>query len=325
MKRFFCVTIDTEPDCDTRWRRSAPLSFDSVLIGIAAILRPVWRRLDIMPVYFVSPEVLDSDACCRVLREEIAFGAEIGAHLHSEYIEPARKYKIVDGTGSTEFPCYAHDSETEFAKIRNLTELIENKLGIKPVSYRAARYGADLDTIKSLEKLGYKVDSSVTPCINWSPMGGPDHSQAPDQPYFVSPDNYYAAGSSSVLEIPITIWKKRFRFPANNWLLFKWLRPTHMTVIEMKRLVQRFIVHYENPVLNMMFHSMEIIPGRTPFVRTYLEQKMYLRRLERIIEHLRKNSFQNKTLEMLYNDIYPQHRRCEDTGPPEKPSEVYVA
>ncbi|MFH1613710.1 MAG: hypothetical protein ABIG61_01310 [Planctomycetota bacterium] len=309
MKRFFCVTIDTEPDCDTRWRRSAPLSFDSVLIGIAGILRPVWRRFDIMPVYFVSPEVLDNKACCEVLGEEITLGAEIGAHLHSEYIAPARKYKKIDGTVSLEFPCYAYDAETESAKIKNLTELIENKLGIRPVSYRAARYGADLDTIKSLEKLGYKVDSSVTPCINWSSKGGPDHSQAPDQPYLISGDNYYAAGSSSVLEIPITISKKRFPFPVNNWLLFRWLRPTHMTVIEMKMLMREFIGRYENPVLNMMFHSMEIIPKRTPFVRTHLEQKMYLYRLEKIIEQLRKNSFQNKTLTMVYQDKYAEWSR----------------
>ncbi len=89
--------------------------------------------------------------------------------------------------------------EVESAKIKNLTELIENKLGVRPVSYRAARYGADLDTIKALEKLGYKVDSSVTPEISWQSQGGPDHSRAPKQPYFISADDYYSAGKSGIL------------------------------------------------------------------------------------------------------------------------------
>ena len=163
MAGIFCITIDTEPDCDVHWKRSRPLTFESVTFGIPSILRPIWDKFGIRPVYFVSPEVVENDECCRTLKDEIARGAEIGTHLHSEYIEPQRKHEDISGTASDEFPCFAYDAEIESAKIKNLTGLIEKKLGVRPVSYRAARYGADLDTIKALEKLGYKVDSSVTP------------------------------------------------------------------------------------------------------------------------------------------------------------------
>ena len=210
MKQSLCITIDSEPECETHWRRSDPLSFDSVLFGIPALLRPLWDKFDIRPVYFVSPEVLHNDDCCEVLKNEIRFGAEIGTHLHSEYIEPEKKYENFAGTASKEYPCFAYSTEIELAKIENLTDLIVKKLGVRPVSYRAARYGADLDTVKCLEKLGYKVDSSVTPEIDWSYQGGPDHSKAPKQPYFISTDNYYFAGSSKILEVPVTISKKRF-------------------------------------------------------------------------------------------------------------------
>ncbi|GAG34500.1 unnamed protein product, partial [marine sediment metagenome] len=168
MKKLFCITIDTEPDCDIHWKRSDPLTFESVLSGIPNILRPLWDKYNIKPVYFVSPEVVQNDDCCRVLRQEIQFGAEIGTHLHGEYIEPRKKYESSAGTPSDEFPCFAYSREIELIKIKNLTELIAEKLGIRPVSYRAARYGADLDTLKSLEELDYKVDSSVTPEIDWS-------------------------------------------------------------------------------------------------------------------------------------------------------------
>ncbi|MGA2094390.1 MAG: hypothetical protein ABSH16_13460, partial [Sedimentisphaerales bacterium] len=264
----FCVTIDTEPDCDIHWNRSNPIAFESVTVGIPDILRPIWDRFGVKPVYFVSPEVVENGRCCSVLRDEISRGAEIGTHLHSEYIEPQRKYETAAGTISNEFPCFADDAEVESAKIENLTTIIEKKLGVRPVSYRAARYGADLDTIKALVKLGYKVDSSVTPQINWQSKGGPDHSRAPAQPYFISQTDYYSAGDGSILEVPITISGKRLPFWAGGWMSYRWLRPTHMTAFEMKRLVAEFAKNYAEPVLNMMFHSMEVLPGKTPFVRT---------------------------------------------------------
>jgi hypothetical protein len=302
MEKSFCITIDTEPDCDTRWRRSQPLTFESVTFGVPSILRPLWDRFDILPVYFVSPEVAENADCCRVLKDEIKRGAEIGAHLHSEYIGPQTKYADAAGTHSDEFPCYACSKEIESAKIGNLTSVIEKNLGVRPVSYRAARYGADLDTVRILQELNYKVDSSVTPEIDWSKQGGPNHSNAPKQPYFVSENDLYSPGNLKILEVPISISKKRIFIPGKRWLLYRWLRPTLMTVIEMKMLINEFVRTYENPVLNMMFHSMETLPGKTPFVRSKFQQKLYLNRLEKIIKYLGVNGFENRTLGMVYDE-----------------------
>jgi len=298
----FCITIDTEPDCDIHWKRSQPLSFESVLSGIPYILRPIWDLYGIRPVYFVSPEVINNNQCCQALKNEIKSGAEIGTHLHSEYVEPQIKHNQADGTASDEFPCFAYSEAIEFEKIKNLTNSIKQNLNIQPVSYRAARYGADLSTIKSLEKLGYKVDSSVTPNINWSSIGGPDHSAALKQPYFVNHENLYRAGNMKILEVPITISKKRLPLLPDKWLFYRWLRPSHMTIFEMKMVVNELLANFENPVLNMMFHSMEIIVGKTPFVRTKFEQKFFLRRLEKIIQYMTKKDFRNKTLKEIYDE-----------------------
>jgi hypothetical protein len=302
MEKSLCITIDTEPDCDVHWMRSDPLTFESVLSGIGSLLRPIWDRYKIKPVYFISPEVIGDDDCCAALKIEMELGAEIGAHLHSEYIEPQKKYDTFAGTSSKQYPCFSCSTEIEFAKIRNLTELIAEKLGVRPVSYRAARYGADLDTIKSLEKLQYKVDSSVTPEIDWSSQNGPDHSKAPKQPYFISPDDYYLQGNSKILEVPITISRKRAPFLPNKWLFYRWLRPTHMTVTEMKMLANEFVAYHDTPVLNMMFHSMELVPKKTPFVRTGIGLKMYLSRLEKIIKYLTDKGFKSKTLSEIYDE-----------------------
>ena len=309
MAGIFCITIDTEPDCDIHWKRSQPLTFESITFGIPSILRPIWDKFGIRPVYFVSPEVVENDECCQTLKDEIARGAEIGTHLHSEYIEPQKKHEDISGTASDEFPCFAYDAEIESAKIKNLTELIEKKLGVRPVSYRAARYGADLDTIKALEKLGYKVDSSVTPGVSWTRQGGPDHSRSPKQPYFISQTDYYSSGNSKILEVPITVSGKRLLFLPGRWMFYRWLRPTHMTALEMKSLVAEFARNYPSPVLNMMFHSMEVLPGKTPFVRTKLGQKMYLCRLNSILRYMIKRGFESKTLAEVYSQIVNRSKK----------------
>lgn len=301
MTKTFCITIDTEPDCDVHWNRSNPLRFDSILVGIPKILRPLWDLYQIHPVYFVSPEVLGDVGCCEVLKSEIKLGAEIGAHLHSEYIEPEKRYETVEGTSSSEFPCFAYSDEIEVEKIKNLTAQIQARLGTEPVSYRAARYGADTATIQSLVKLGYRVDSSVTPGIDWSKIGGPDHSHAIRQPYWVNLQDIHSAGNSSILEVPVSVWGKRSPGLPDTWMFYRWLRPSHMTVFEMRKLINRFADVYEHPVLNMMFHSMEIIPGKTPYVRTVIGQKLFLRRLSKTIEYLIRNGFYCKTLKAIYD------------------------
>ncbi|MGB7581433.1 MAG: hypothetical protein WBL85_03170 [Sedimentisphaerales bacterium] len=309
MAGIFCITVDTEPDCDIHWKRTRPLTFESVTFGIPSILRPIWDKFGIRPVYFVSPGVFENDQCCRTLKDEIVRGAEIGTHLHSEYIEPQRKHEDISGIASDEFPCFAYDAEIESAKIKNLTGLIEKKLGVRPVSYRAARYGADLDTIKALEKLGYKVDSSVTPDTDWRSYGGPDHSRSPKQPYFISQTDYYSAGNSTILEVPITVSGKRLPFLPGRWIFYRWLRPTHMTAFEMKSLVSEFARNYPSPVLNLMFHSMEVLPGKTPFVRTKLGQKMYLCRLNSILRYMTKTGFESKTLAEVYSQTVNRSKK----------------
>jgi hypothetical protein len=73
-----------------------------------------------------------------------------------------------------------------------------------------------------------------------------------------------------------------------------------MTAFEMKGLIAEFAKNYTEPILNMMFHSMEVLPGKTPFVRTKLGQKMYLRRLESVLKHMTKAGFESRTLAQVY-------------------------
>jgi len=299
MKKYCCITIDTEPDCSKSWDRSNPLKFDSIETGILKILQPLFQRYGIKPVYFISPEVLNNEKSIDNLKS-ISAQCEFGAHLHGEYIGPEKDYDKADGTRSRKYACYEYSDEVEYKKLENLTVLMENKFGERPVSFRAARFGADAQTFSSLKKLGYKVDSSVTPNIDWSGQKGPNFQNYPDQPYFID--------KSDLLEIPLTIGKKRLPLLPDKWFFYKWLRPTIMTLFEEKSLIKNFINKYKqnkNLTLCLMFHSMEVIPQATPYVRSALGQKRFLNNLKKTIEYLIKSGFEFKTLEELYT-IYRQ-------------------
>ena len=73
MKRFFCVTIDVEPDCTVSWKRSNPLTFENVKTGILKILQPLFQEYSVRPTYLISPEVMNdfqSVALLSIDREE---------------------------------------------------------------------------------------------------------------------------------------------------------------------------------------------------------------------------------------------------------------
>lgn len=292
-KKRLWVTIDTEMDADTNWKKKWPPQYSSVLEGIPDFYRPIWNRYNVHPIYFVSPEILYSEECCNILKKEIEHGAVIGAHLHPEYIEPQACWGEKMGDVKPQFPNSAYDTEIEFKKIEQLTELIKGKLGVKPKWYRAARFGADLDTIYSLLKLGYQYDSSVTPNIDWTSKGGPNHSKAPCEKYQIAKDNYYKEGNLAITEFPVTITGKRCgifgKLLPNNWLFYQWLRPTHMTYMEMRNMVCRLSNRSD---LVMMFHSMEIMVKKTPYVWNKCMQQYYIWRLEKILSFAQKRGYE---------------------------------
>jgi len=309
-KIFVAVTIDTEPDSDSRWNIKWPLSFESITTGIPDILSPLFVRYNVKPVYFVSPAVLESQGSVDVLAAERSRGAEIGSHLHVEDFYPSLTAKKRD------FSCYSCSDDFEYDKIKKLGERIEDRFDAMPTSFRAGRFGADIGTVRSLERLGYHVDSSVTPRIDWSPKGGPDFRGFPDQPYFIDTvggDFKKKGGSSSLLEVPVTIGGKRGPLLPERWFLYRWLRPSFMTVIEQKWLIQDLLKMYaEGPacVLCMMFHTTEVIPGTSPYVRDKAGQAWYIDRLNKVFGFLAGLGAEFVTLEDVYKK-YEELRKIQ--------------
>jgi hypothetical protein len=273
MAKWFTVTIDTEGDraCPFFIRKWGRLTgkFSSVLEGIPR-LRSIWNDLGVLPVYLATDGVLSCPDCVEVLKQEQEAGAEIGTHLH-----------IGD-----EFP---YNATEERLHLEHLTNLYEQAFGTRPCSYRAGRYGMSDKTLTALAELGYKVDSSVTPCVDWSAQGGPDYRQHSNQPYW----------ERGILEVPITILGARSWWPFAGWSRYRWLRPSVATAEQLKGIVDR-ACESGLEVLNMTFHTMELIPRASPYVRTQTETVLYLRRIQKTAAYMIKQGFEPITLSGLY-------------------------
>ena len=279
LPKIYCViTIDTEADHSFNWKKSNPLSFNSITDAIPLTLDPLFKKYGAVATYLLTTEVLENSVAVEVLKG--IKNCELGTHLHPEYIEPDKEFFDYCGTYSFRFSCnYPANIENE--KIANITRLFKEKLGYSPIVYRGGKFGFNDNTAAALSSLGYLVDTSVTPKISWKKLGGPDFRNFPDQPYEV-----YNKNNGRLLEVPVTIMF--FGFLRKILNRPTWLRPTFSSGDRMKKLIDKFIhVHYYSHavILNIMFHSMEFYAGASPYSETEEDCRRLVDNLEKTLKH----------------------------------------
>ena len=67
-----------------------------------------------------------------------------------------------------------------------------------------------------------------------------------------------------------------------------WLRPSRCSTYQMIAVIKRFMARYRNMpvvVLNMMFHSMEFMPGKSPYAMIERHCRNLLNRIERVLAY----------------------------------------
>lgn len=268
------ITIDTECDHDPSWIRSNPLTFESINIGLPERLQPVFTSIGAIPTYLLTVEVLENAECVNTLNT-LQGEYEYGTHLHAAFIEPEKKFYDYAGVDSPDFQC-AYAPDIEYQKLANITDLFQQTLGYSPTSFRAGRYGASANSVNSLQKLGYLVDTSVTPYMQWQePNARVDFRRAPEQPYFPARHNLSEADAFTeerILEVPVTVKPRFLRKPT-------WFRPWFSSVEQMKAIFKyQLDKHSDKPVvsINMMFHSMEIIEKASPYPQNTDEVKRFI-------------------------------------------------
>lgn len=280
-RKFLVITIDTECDKGENWRIKKPISFIGVYKGVGEYLQNLFSNLGIKPTYLISPEVMRDHKSVNILLDAKKEGAELGTHLHGEFIEPNMR---TDADLTSE---YAHDypDDIEFQKLKNLTELFISTFGFKPVSYRAGRFSISERTFKFLKSLDYKIDTSFAP---FSRISDVNHENKPQYPHFIN----------GILEIPITIlpknwklWKVMRDSPLYSWRRFRrfalkfgpvWLRPSTTNWKDMLELVDRYEKMSKNPiVINLFFHNVEVIENLSPYDAEYTRNNLenFLKRI----------------------------------------------
>lgn len=320
MKSYLVITIDVEPDCSSSWHYSDPLTFKGVSIGIGERLQPLFNKYNIVPTYLINNVVLENSESVNIFKK-LPGRYELGTHLHPEFIEPEKKYSDYGGKKGEENLCH-YSPEIEFKKIKNITSLFEKSFGYKPKSFRAGRYSAGPNTIKSLAKLDYLVDTSITPHIRWNDITRKhpiDFRDAPEQPYFIDFEKLnHENKNSSILEVPISIAVRR-RNPIREFIVsgggllkekrvYKpiWLRPYYSNLSDMLFLYHNYSLSYFNRdciVYNMMFHNVEVLPGLSPYTKNENDCKSYLADLEKFFIFCKQNQVTNIGISELYNEF----------------------
>lgn len=286
-RAYLCVSIDTECDKGRGWRCKKPLSFEGIHEGVEKRLAPLFATFGAKATYLLSPEVLRDPRSLEVFRR-LSSSSELGTHLHGEYAEPDAFEPDVTSAFQRDYP-----PAIEQAKLTYLTDLFIRAFGEQPRSFRAGRFGVGPASIGILEGLGYHVESSVTPHMDWTESGAPGlaFQGSPTQPYHPDPERPGEPGSARILEVPVTIRKRLV-----NALPFvgkkvdpRWLRPTRGTGEALVRLAEDEIADARRHaparpvILNAMFHNVEIVPHLSPYAASEREAAGILGRLRELL------------------------------------------
>jgi len=282
------VVIDTEEEFD--W--NAPFDRRHTQVSAMRHIKAghrILRRYGITPTYVVDYPVAVQMTGVQSLRELVDAGeCTIGAHLHPWVTPPHTE--TVDRHNS--FACnlgWALERE----KLRTLTAVIERHLRVQPKIYKAGRYGFGPSSARIIEDLGFEVDVSVQPSMNYKSEGGPSFASFAAAPFWF--------GSLKLLEIPCTTgytgvaraagrwvgaWSERLtalRVPgvlARLGILNKvGLSPEGYTLKEQKDLTHA-LLGAGIRTFCLTFHSPSLEPGHTPYVRTQHELDEFLGRID---------------------------------------------
>lgn len=327
----FIITVDTE--ADNQWK---PVAGHAPVENLRALPRfqALCEAHGFPPTYLCTYEVAAAPSFGATLRAWHESGqAEAGAHLHPWSTPPSSRWDLTDRGSAypSELP-----PEIFTEKLDALTRRVADALGQRPTSYRAGRWGFSAAHVTDLLAQGYIVDCSVTPLVSWKDAGatgrGPDFRSAPHRPYFVDREDAAREGDSDLLEVPMTVLHTNpiaRRWPAVSELQQRhrrkrivrvidgafdvspqWLRPfPRMTVERLQRVVDTARV-LQLPVIELMLHSSELLPGGSPYNRKAADVDEVFARLNGLFRYLRAIEVTGCTLSAYAREFASTTRRA---------------
>ena len=311
------VTLDTE--ADDQWHHGGPLTTENVRWWQP--FQDLCARHGARPTYLITSEIAEDDRAAAFLSPLVTNGvAEVGAHLHPWTTPPFRDEPgLAWNDPAHAYPCHVDEGLLQ-DKLVTLTAQIGESLGVTPTAFRAGRFGIDHVGARLLAKLGYVVDSSITPFVSWSGNagrpgrgGGPDFRRRHAYPFRVA-----GSGAPGLVELPVTILPtyavtRHCRTLLDHWdarplrLVRRglrawgrpqplWLRPRpEYDLDDLLALIgeaRRLLL----PSVVLMFHSSELMPGGSPYRPTQGAVDDLLSVLDALFASLRRSEARFLTL-----------------------------
>jgi hypothetical protein len=307
---YLAITIDVEEDNWSDYASEPVLSN----IGKLTELQGVFDRYGVKPTYLISYPVATDKNSISILRKILDQDrCEIGAHLHPWNTPPFEEEKTVKNT-----MLFNLSKDLQYRKLESLHEKISENFKMEPVTFRSGRWGFDHTVAENIHRLGYQVDTSVSPYLNWKSYHGPDFSNRSPMPQILSVGNS-GSPDSSILEVPATIGFLQDNYDLCNACLkaisgsalrhFRligvmdrlniinkvWLSPESDDAEKMVQLAES-IKRNKYPILNMFFHSPSLKHGLTHFTKTKEEEKELTRRIEKFLEYKATSNIESITM-----------------------------
>jgi peptidoglycan/xylan/chitin deacetylase (PgdA/CDA1 family) len=160
-------------------------------IGIKRIM-DILDEKGIKAMFFIAGKFAEENE--NVIKEIYLKGHEIGCHGYSHGLDVAENFVDLN-------------IEEQKRRIERSSKILKDITGQEVNIFRAPYAKANHRTIRVLESLGYKCDSSVTSMRFDFGMGVGNNMRAffaPRRPYYPSLHNLFKEGESKVLEIPIS-------------------------------------------------------------------------------------------------------------------------
>jgi hypothetical protein len=283
------VIVDTEEEFD--W--GAPLSRAQTTVRAMRNierLQQVLNRHRVRPTYVIDyPVATQEEGHGPLLAFRADGNAEIGAHLHPWVTPPYEE----DVTPRNSFGFRL--GALEFEKLRVLRDAIQS-IGVAPTVFKAGRYGFGETTADALEALGFDIDVSINPRMDFSAEGGPDFGRFDTKPFFFGrsrrllevPCSTDYVGVAGALGHPLHTFADRSamrrvravgilsRLGIVNKVM---LSPEGNTLAEMTALT-RSLMRRGVRTFSLTLHSPSVMPGCTPYVRSDTQLREFLDRID---------------------------------------------
>lgn len=302
-KPAFIITIDTEGD--NLWH-----NHHNILTENAKYLprfQQLCEKYGFKPSWLTNYEMAVDPVYREFASDVIARNqGEVGMHLHAWNSPPLYELTGEDWRYKPyliEYPEKIIKVKTEF-----ITHLLEDTFQVKMRSHRAGRWAFNAHYARLLIDLGYQVDCSVTPLVNWqftpgSPQGagGTNYLNFLDDAYFIDEQDISRPGNSTLLEVPMTIHYKyppmvnnlkrcydqlrgKHKTPSVNWL-----RPKRNNLYNMLNIVKQSLKQGKG-YIEFMLHSSELMPAGSPTFRDIHEIDKLYEDLEQLFDRLKSET-----------------------------------